>query len=165
MPPFKDITGQKFGRLTAIKKMDYKKYGKTVWLCECDCGELTEVTVNDLLSGNTKSCGCIKAENNRKTIKKATKKSVETNARGYYFNTVACQLNSTISSNNTTGVRGVDRNQGKYRARIVFKQHCYNLGRFETLEEAAKVRKEAEEQIWGDFIEWYKAIKKGGKKL
>lgn len=32
------------------------------WLCVCDCGKTTTVQANNLLSGNTKSCGCHKVE-------------------------------------------------------------------------------------------------------
>lgn len=57
----KDITNKKFGRLRAIKIID--KYLTTNrWLCKCDCGEEVNVPVNRLLSGTTKSCGCLQRE-------------------------------------------------------------------------------------------------------
>ena len=56
----KDISGQKFGNLIAIKKIDNKNNGKgCAWLCKCDCGKTKVVYTNMLTSGNTKSCGCI----------------------------------------------------------------------------------------------------------
>lgn len=54
----KDLKGQKFGKLTAIKPCG-KKYNKTVWLCKCDCGNEIEVVGTALTSGNTSSCGCL----------------------------------------------------------------------------------------------------------
>lgn len=54
-----DLTGQKFGLLTVIKKTDKKCSGKIVWECLCYCGNMVEVTGNHLRSGNVKSCGCI----------------------------------------------------------------------------------------------------------
>lgn len=51
----KDLTGQTFGRLTAL---EYKENGK--WLCQCQCGNTTEVFTENLTSGHTKSCGCLK---------------------------------------------------------------------------------------------------------
>ncbi len=56
-----DITGQKFGKLTAIKKLDEKfNWSQScVWLCQCDCGNTTKATVSALRSGNITSCGCI----------------------------------------------------------------------------------------------------------
>lgn len=52
-----DLTGQKFGRLTVIKETRDKK-GWLVWLCQCECGNLTKVPASALIRGRTKSCGC-----------------------------------------------------------------------------------------------------------
>lgn len=54
----KDITNQRFGKLIAIKKNP--KNNK--WICQCDCGNITEVEISNLTSGNTKSCGCYQKE-------------------------------------------------------------------------------------------------------
>ena len=53
--PHKDITGQRFGKLTAIR---YE--GKSKWLCRCDCGQEAIVNQSKLSSGHTKSCGCLR---------------------------------------------------------------------------------------------------------
>lgn len=42
MPKALDITNEKFGNLTAIKKVASRN-GKTYWLCKCDCGGEIEV--------------------------------------------------------------------------------------------------------------------------
>lgn len=56
----KDLTGQKFGRLTVIKETDQRKsYGGIIWECQCDCGNFCYITTNSLTTGNTSSCGCI----------------------------------------------------------------------------------------------------------
>lgn len=55
---YKDISGQTFGRLTALYKLHNTK-GHTKWLCVCKCGNLAEVRYDMLRSGNTKSCGCL----------------------------------------------------------------------------------------------------------
>lgn len=73
MAQYKDITGQKFGRLTAIKELQKSKYvGNTriqraKWLCKCDCGKETVVIKENLSRGITKSCGCLKndTQNNK----------------------------------------------------------------------------------------------------
>ena len=59
MPPLKDLTGQKFGHLTIIKRAPNK--GKHVaWECKCDCGKTVEIRGNNLTRKNdrTTSCGC-----------------------------------------------------------------------------------------------------------
>lgn len=55
---FKDVTGQRFGRLVAVKYLDKNK-GYALWSCHCDCGNETIVRIYDLLRGNTRSCGCL----------------------------------------------------------------------------------------------------------
>lgn len=61
MPKFKDLTGQKFGRLTALYRLHNTKE-RTKWLCICDCGNLKEATAHDLTTKNTRSCGCLHKE-------------------------------------------------------------------------------------------------------
>lgn len=54
-----DLTGQRFGRLTAIRDTGKKKWAYVVWQCQCDCGSLHEVVTSELTKGKTKSCGCL----------------------------------------------------------------------------------------------------------
>lgn len=55
-----DLTGQKFGRLTVLYDSKERKWGKIVWMCRCNCGNLTRVDVGSLKKGDNKSCGCLK---------------------------------------------------------------------------------------------------------
>jgi hypothetical protein len=55
------MTGQKFGRLTVLRREGSQGKGAT-WLCLCDCGTEHVVRRSDLTSGNTKSCGCLRRE-------------------------------------------------------------------------------------------------------
>jgi hypothetical protein len=59
----KDLTGQIFGRLSVISREDNDKYGRTRWLCKCDCGRLSIKSGKLLLNGHCKSCGCGEYEN------------------------------------------------------------------------------------------------------
>ena len=57
---FKDLTGQKFGKLLVLEHIiKEKNRSYACWKCLCDCGNFTIVRSNHLLSGNTKSCGCL----------------------------------------------------------------------------------------------------------
>lgn len=62
---FNDITGRRFGFLTAIGyggKIPNRNRGSlTRWWCRCECGNLKLVTRSNLTSGSTKSCGCKKS--------------------------------------------------------------------------------------------------------
>ena len=58
----RDITNLQFGRLTALYSTEQRKSGYTVWVCVCECGNKKHVSVNHLLKGNVKSCGCLVKE-------------------------------------------------------------------------------------------------------
>lgn len=74
----KDLTGQKFGRLTALYRAENKVTSggnkKVVWFCQCDCGNKININSNDLLMGRSKSCGCYNREAISKRMKKLMKK-------------------------------------------------------------------------------------------
>lgn len=53
-----DLTGQKFGKVTAIKKVGTNKWRASLWLCNCECGGHTVASVQDLRHGKVRSCGC-----------------------------------------------------------------------------------------------------------
>lgn len=58
-----NLSGQRFARLVAIEKAGHKTQdGRVLWKCVCDCGAEVIVTAGHLRSGNTKSCGCQKAD-------------------------------------------------------------------------------------------------------
>lgn len=66
MTAFRDITGQRFGQLTAIRCIERGGPNKTLWSCVCDCGVETIVSLNNL-GRATNSCGCLKRMLMRKT--------------------------------------------------------------------------------------------------
>ena len=61
-----DLTGQKFGRLTVLKRATSRTYPSgqthTTWLCRCDCGTETVIPTAHLRSGHTQSCGCYRSD-------------------------------------------------------------------------------------------------------
>lgn len=57
-----DLTGKKFGRLTAIRPHGSSKSGGIIWECLCDCGNRCFVSRSNL-GRSTKSCGCLSQEN------------------------------------------------------------------------------------------------------
>ena len=61
MGQFEDLTGQKFGKLTAVKRGENTKDNSARWWCQCDCENpnLKLVKANNLKSGKTLSCGCL----------------------------------------------------------------------------------------------------------
>ena len=60
-----DITGQRFGKLVAIKLIPREERTwsnkERAWLCKCDCGNEVIVRQRNLLSSRmTRSCGCLR---------------------------------------------------------------------------------------------------------
>ena len=61
--------GSKFNRLTIIAYQYFSQSGQQqYWLCKCDCGNYKSCSRANIISGQVKSCGCLKKEghNNRK---------------------------------------------------------------------------------------------------
>lgn len=62
MPVFKDRVGDRYGRLVVISLAGKNSKNKYLWLCKCDCGNEKVIVGENLSSGKTKSCGCLRAE-------------------------------------------------------------------------------------------------------
>lgn len=61
MPKSIDLTGQHFGRLTVLRRVENRgRY--PCWECKCACGRTTYITTPSLRSGHTISCGCYRKE-------------------------------------------------------------------------------------------------------
>lgn len=58
----KDLTNQKFGRLTAVKFAYRDHFNHARWLCVCECGNEKIIDGGSLTSGKTRSCGCLNIE-------------------------------------------------------------------------------------------------------
>lgn len=58
-----DLTGLRFGRLTALERtVVFQGKPRTAWVCMCDCGCEVTVVQDNLTSGRTRSCGCLAKE-------------------------------------------------------------------------------------------------------
>lgn len=57
-----DITGQTFGRLLAVERVDNTDRGETRFRCKCLCGGEAIAMGKDIRSGHTRSCGCLDRE-------------------------------------------------------------------------------------------------------
>lgn len=107
---FNDLSGQRFGLLVVVKRIAQRlKTGNARFLCKCDCGNLTEVSSNNLLSKGVKSCGCLASESMRKNTEFLHLK----------------QRNATVQTpctkaNLSTGIRNIS-----YRGETV--QACYRV--------------------------------------
>lgn len=62
MSKIKDLKGEKFGFLEVVELSGERKHGRAVWICRCECGNVTKVTSPNLQNGSTISCGCYSKE-------------------------------------------------------------------------------------------------------
>ncbi|WP_127081281.1 hypothetical protein [Dulcicalothrix desertica] len=58
----KNFAGQRFGRLECIEPSELARVnGCTYWKCKCDCGNIVDKHIGNVVSGRIKSCGCLKS--------------------------------------------------------------------------------------------------------
>lgn len=137
-----NLIGKRRGMLKVI---GIAKEGGLHCICQCDCGNVIKCTAAEF--GWRRSCGCageIEKE-------KHTKISI-------------ALYGKKIRSDNTSGVIGVRRANGKWGAAITFQKKVYWLGTFDSIKDAANARKEAENHLYGDFLEWYAETYPNAKK-
>lgn len=145
-PPVKDYVGKVFGQLTVTAYIGKEK-GQHLWECQCTCGKRTVVRQTYLQSGKTKSCGCL-----QKTVIGDNLRLVE----GTSVTLLEAGKDRLISSN-TSGHTGVylNKKNRKWVAQITFKKKRYYLGCYDRIEDAVRMRRIAEERMFGEFLEWY----------
>ena len=70
MPKYNDLTGQKFGKLTVLKRDLERTGGAAYWICQCECGNIKSIRGTNLTAAvkPTRSCGCLSKEINSKRI-------------------------------------------------------------------------------------------------
>ena len=59
--PAIDLTGQRFGRLTVLRR-GKSDYCSAKWICLCDCGKEKTIASYQLRRGSIRSCGCLRAK-------------------------------------------------------------------------------------------------------
>lgn len=144
----KNITGQRFGRLTALYPLDKRdNKGSVMWHCKCDCGNEADISVNCLVHGNYKSCGCLKKE---------IQENIPEQLHKVDGTCVEWLQNRKYRKDNKSGFRGVyETPNHTYKVSIGFKKKRYHVGTYKTYEEAVKHRLEAEEKIHEGFLKMY----------
>lgn len=76
-----DLSGLKFGRLTAVRRNGAGRQRQALWLCVCACGKEVTVMAQSLRRLRTQSCGCYATEKRRQ---QAALMRAQQNGHGYY---------------------------------------------------------------------------------
>lgn len=124
-----DIKGQRFGKLTAIERVENRK-GRTAWKCQCDCGNIHIVTTKDLKEGKCKSCGCSQHIKYRSMIDISGKKfgrliaeypTDKRDKKGSIYWHCLCECGNEVDVSEDGLVHGGYRSCGCYRVEEVWK--------------------------------------------
>lgn len=136
----RDITGQRFGKLTALYPDGESRSNRQKWVCQCDCGETCSVSISNLRNGHTQSCGCLQALEYR------------TMADGTCLELI---VSSKLPKNNRSGIKGVSyySRTDSWIATLTFRGRHYYLGNYKNRQDAARARWRAEEELVKPFIE------------
>jgi len=152
----KDIKDIPVGYLTPIEPTCGRDKRYVVWRCKCKCGNVVELPATRLLSGNTLSCGCMKAEKILFTSK--------------YIGGTQLVL-SLKADNRKTGTRsgytGVAPRRDKWYAHITYRGKRYYLGTYSNIEDAVEARARAKRLVIEDaqkLLEYYEELHKEGYK-
>lgn len=82
--------GQKYGKLTIIKEVSPIGSKRRI-LCKCDCGNIKEYSMDRVIHGRTRSCGCLRnemflAHRNNNGTSKYPKEARESRLLGIWYN-------------------------------------------------------------------------------
>lgn len=155
-----DLVGQRFGMLVVQKLEVPTPYMKKSWLCKCDCGNTCirlEATLKaSKRDGRVSNCGCV----NQSYL--TVGDSVRCSKAGLHRKDAfvkGCNVQMTFRegtiSTNTSGVQGVswEKRTHKWHVYIGYQNYRANLGYYEDLEDAKKVRELAEEALKKNLFE------------
>ena len=150
-----DLAGQRFGDLEVLEryvKEEYRAKG-SYWTCKCHrCGKTCVKNAKDIVRSLT--CGCLQ-EVCQQTMEQMNQIRIETKTNPFRIR--HCDK---LQKNNKTGVTGVcfDKSRGYYVAYITFQGVKYKLKFSRDINVCIAARKEAEEALFGNFLEWYDAV-------
>lgn len=146
--------GQRFGKLTVLSLSVEKPYKKRSYLCQCECGNKCTRLHSTLHAarrdGRTSSCGCAVRKylkpGDAKLCSKAGLHRKDTFVNG---SNVQMTLREGTIKTNTSGQQGVSwsKSANKWHCFIGYQSYRANLGFFEDVDDAIKIRKLAEKAI------------------
>lgn len=133
------MIGNKYGRLTVVRKTDKKRRREFLYECQCSCGNITYQTRQALEIGHVRSCGCLQKE-----------KTSEIGKAQFIDGTRPSSFTGKPSKNSSTGFLGVapyqQSGRTKYKASLRYKGVTYSKKGFTTAEEAHEYRLALEEK-------------------
>lgn len=136
----RDVTNQRFGKLVALYPDNIPQKDRQKWICQCDCGKLSSVSISNLRNGHTQSCGCLHDLEYR-TMVDGTCLELITSTK--------------LPKNNCSGIKGVSyySKTDSWIATLTFRGQHYYLGNYKHRQDAAKARWRAEDDFIKPFVQ------------
>jgi len=100
-----DLAGLKKNRWTVLEYVRRSDCGSAMWLCKCDCGTIKEVAGTTVVTGKSKSCGCLAAE--RTSVRTATHRLSKTTEHKIWLGMRNRVLSTKDTSYKNYGGRGI----------------------------------------------------------
>lgn len=132
----RDLKGQKFNRLEVLELLDERKDGQAVWKCECECKNTVDVKGIDLTTGEVKSCGCLKKEQDHINLREQYDNKRIDGVVKPLFKDKEPRKDSNIGYRGVTKYYTRKSKELRYRAWITVKGKSYYKSGFKTAEEA-----------------------------
>lgn len=125
-----DLAGKRFGRLTVIGFAGIERsrdgHSHSTWNCKCDCGTIKKLPTGNLISGNTKSCGCYQKDRVRDI--KTKHGGHEERLYSIWCNMKTRCLNPNVPAYKDYGGRGITICQEWLESYEAFRNWCLNNG-------------------------------------
>lgn len=144
------IENKTFGYLKVLEDLGKSNKNRNkMYKCKCQCGKIIELPRNSIITGNTKSCGCMHLESSINNFAPRIAKDMK------YNTNIAVISSNTPYKCNSSGFRGVtfDKSRNKWAVYLQIHNKRKYLGRYKTFEEAKQVRIEAVEQYFKPLLE------------
>nr|DAM97391.1 MAG TPA: hypothetical protein [Caudoviricetes sp.] len=151
----KDYKGLIVNGITLLEKTDKKRRNAYLWKCKCHCGNIFYAEGYRIANSEIKSCGCSKKVFRKENLEKARNKLNSRFVNGTFLSLLN---NEKMNKKNKYGHAGISKKGNKYIARITIARKTMSLGSFDTLEEAIKVRKQAENKYYAPILKKQKNL-------
>lgn len=116
-----DIVGKRYGLLVVLRYLRLNKHHNKIWECQCDCGNIHNVTTNCLNRGHTTSCGCM-------GYRSGNRRKEQIHNYSGYQDITGSKWNSIV---NNAKIRGLEFNITKEQVWDIYEQqnkNCYFSG-------------------------------------
>ena len=129
MPRFKNVIGNRYGKLVVLEDNKIYKNNRSTRIlkCKCDCGKITNVNKSKVLQRITKSCGCLQEKMRKELGEKRKKETGEAS-----FNELYCCYKISAKR------RNYDFDLSKEEFKSIITKPCIYCGEALTQEKRAK---------------------------